>query len=175
MNNPQHGRRSGSLVSKIFNTASESHDGWLQAISTLNPRFREWRLDRSGLRQELRDLPEEQRIVHRSLWQERAVWLELAIITLGEVLGWWAGFGWLARLWLVAVFAGFLVVEPANTMIEWLIDQYQAIIEGGLEDNVFVKLIKHVASAPTLVLNLVGLAGWIFFMIWPSTYLVMLR
>jgi diacylglycerol kinase len=171
----QHDRRSGGLLSTVLHTVAESHDGWLQAISTMSSWFREWRLDKSGLRQELRDVPEEQRVVHRSLWQERAVWLELATILLGELLGRWAGFGWLARLWLVAVFAGFLVVESANTMLEWLIDQYQAIVEGGLKCSLFVKLIKHVASAPTLVLNLVGLAGWIFFMIWPQTYIVVLR
>jgi len=165
--------RDGGWWRQTRNTTVEAFDGALFGAATASRRL--WdALMRRPQNREISDVIGTE-IRRPSLWTQRSVWVELAFLTVGEAVGYGWGFDWQACLWLPLGFVAFLLLEGDNTAIEGIVDAYQISVEPErkLKPSGFVRVIKHVASAPVFRLN-VALAGvWIMLMIFPHTLIVL--
>ena len=148
------GRRGHGVFWDTVYTTLESLDGLLFSAAIASKWLWRRRIARNGGIEPV----EGQR---PSLWAERSVKVETFFVILGVLISLLTRSGLIACLVPILTYAVFLVAESTNTALEWLIDEFQAQVSTRGERNVYVGLIKHVASGMVLAINFSGGLAWL--------------
>ena len=158
------GRRGHGVIRDTINTSIESFDGVMFALSMGSKKLWRWRLVRAGLAEAMLH-PDLLNSPPPSLWRERSVKLAHALLLGTLVVSWVLGSSLVVYAAPLVTYGMFLWLESSNTALEWLIDSYQAQLGDAKEPDAFVRMVKHVASGPVLVINFVGGLVWLLLLL----------
>ena len=96
-----------------------------------------------------------------NLWAERSVRLAHCLLAATLSISWTFHSSLVVYVAPLINYAIFLWVESSNTALEWLIDSYQAQLGYAKKPDAFVRMVKHVASGPVVVINFTGGLVWL--------------